>query len=335
MAAAIAIGTILHDLQPSTESASTTLVVSLDTPSNHFRNRLLHDFAERLQTVSGGELTLEIYESGQLMSDRDVAKALALGLIDFAIPADSKIARFEPNAALLSLPVFYGQPSNIVYSLVDGPVGDRIRASIESQLDVVVLDPVLDLGFTATYSTEKPLRSLRDYSGLKVRFPGGVGPAELFKQLGAVPVAVPFPDVPLALSQGNLDAIQSTHETVRSAKLWDAGLNYCLEDNAYLIQYIPMVSQQALQKLSPAQEKILFDSWREVASGTRTKSIQHQRDAREVLTENGITCETLEPENNADLNDSLVRASRDVATRIGIDPIIVDDALTHLGHTSK
>ncbi len=307
------------------------MVASLDTAPSHFRNDVVRRFAQRLAEASAGALLLEIYEAGQLMSDRDVAKALAWGLIDFALPADSKVARFEPNASLLSLPAFYGQPPEVAYAITDGPLGRRVRAAIEAKLNVRVLNPLLDLGFTATYATEQPLLSTADYAGLKLRYPGGVGPALLFAELGAVPVAVPFPDVPLALSQGSLDAIQSTHETMRSARLWDAGIKHCLEDNANLIQYVPMISSAALLRLTPAQQELLFATWRQLAVSSRALAQRVQRQAKAALAAADIHCRTLSHSKDPALRQRLTAASRQVAAKIGMDKALLESTLAELG----
>ncbi len=327
--AGIGIAFDLHRPSPS-QPAPVILVASLDTAPSHFRNGVVRRFGQRLAELSDGGLLLEIYEAGQLMSDRDVGKALAWGLIDFAMPADSKVARFEPNASLLSLPAFYGRPPEIAYAVTDGPLGGAVRAAIEETLNVRVLAPLLDLGFTATYATERPLRGSADYVGLKLRYPGGVGPALLFAELGAVPVAVPFPDVPLALSQGSLDALQSTHETMRSARLWDAGIKHCLEDNANLIQYVPMVSNAALRRLRADQQALLFTAWRQLAEPSRALAQRIQAEARADLASAGVHCRALPHSRDPALRQRLNDASRTVAAKIGMDVDLLEGALVAL-----
>ena len=304
-----------------------TLIASLDTPPAHFRNALVRRFASDLQRSTGGAVTLEIYEAGQLMSDRDVGKALAWGTVDFALPADSKVARFEPDANLLSLPIFYGQPAEIAYRVADGELGVRARRAIAATLNVTVLEPPLDLGHSATFSTERPILEARDYAGLKLRIPGGVGPAALFQALGAVPLAVPFPDVPLALSQGNLDAIQSTFETVRSARLWDAGLRHCLEDNANLLQYIPMLSNRAAKRIPSAHRHTLHARWAAHARESRQLAIRTQREARDEIERAGVTCEMVTQSPNSELLQRLRAASRTVARSTGMDMQLVEEAM--------
>ena len=317
------------EIEDHEDAAAETLVLitSLDTPPAHFRNALVRRFAEDVRQSTGGRVMFDVFEAGQLMSDRDVAKALAWGTVDFALPADSKVARFEPDANLLSLPIFYGQPAEVAYRVADGELGARARRAIADTLNVTVLEPPLDLGHSATFSTERAILSVRDYAGLKLRIPGGVGPAALFEALGAVPLAVPFPDVPLALSQGNLDAIQSTFETVRSARLWDAGLGHCLQDNANLLQYIPMLSNRALRRLPRAHRQTLFARWAVHAKESRALSIGAQREARAEIERAGVACHTVSEAPGAAVTRRLRTASRTVATSTGMDMQLVEEAM--------
>ena len=157
----------------------------------------------------------------------------------------------------------------------------------------------------------------------------------MFETLGGIPIAVPFPDVPLALSQGNLDAIQSTHETIRSAKLWDAGLTYCFEDNANLIQYYPIISRQAYDRLSESQRDMVERAWKDAASDSREASIRFQASAREELLASGVQCSAIDPRDVSSFRDVLNEQSLALATSIGMDQSIVDLVMRHYSNNGE
>ena len=325
VAVLVALALIALDALGALQSPRTTLITSLDTNAAHFRNDVVRRFADVLAERSDGRLRLALFESGQLMSDRDVVKALAFGMIDFALPPDSKIARFEADANLMSLPLLYGLPEAEALALADGPIGARMRSAVAASMDVVVLAPALDLGFTATYTTEHDLAGPADYAGLKIRIPGGAGPAALFEALGAVPLAMPFADVPLALSQGNLDGLQSTHETIRTTRLWDAGLRYCLEDRANLIQYLPMVSNRAWSALPEDLQTLFETAWREVATASKKTAHRMQADARAVLQAHGIECVASPGPEAPVVKARLAEAAHRMALRTGMTPSLMED----------
>jgi C4-dicarboxylate-binding protein DctP len=92
-----------------------------------------------------------------------------------------------------------------------------------------------------------------------------------------------WPDVPLALSQGTFDALQSTNESCASAKLWDAGLRYGLIDHQSMGDYIPMISNAFWDTLSPAMKTLITDLWAANIGIYRTNLATDQETAEKTL----------------------------------------------------
>ena len=65
--------------------------------------------------------------------------------------------------------------------------------------------------------------------------------------------------MPLALSQGTFDGLVSSNESLVSAKLWDAGVKYALEDHQWIAEYIPLASQVFWDKLTPDLQKMMAE----------------------------------------------------------------------------
>ena len=76
-------------------------------------------------------------------------------------------------------------------------------------------------------------------------------------------------DVPLALSQGTIDALQSSDETIRSGKMWDAGLKHAFADGGVYLHYIPMVAKPSWDKLGPALQKTVAEAWESIVDAQR------------------------------------------------------------------
>ena len=71
--------------------------VSLDTAPTHHRNITTAEYVKMLEEASGGELKGEIFASGALFRDRDVAKALRQGGTEMAIPGEWNLPGFVPD----------------------------------------------------------------------------------------------------------------------------------------------------------------------------------------------------------------------------------------------
>ena len=201
---------------------------SLDTAPSHPRNVAFRDFLGKIEEASGGQIKTKLFESGALFPDLQVLKALVQGQVEMACPGTWTITGFVADADFSQLPAFYGRPIEMVHKAADGAGGKFVNAEITSKLHVQVLGPWFDLGFNEWYSTRKPLNSLADLKGMKLRSPGGVLNSFRIRFFGGIPNVTAWPDVPLAMSQGTFDGLISSNESVNSSKLFDSGLRHSL-----------------------------------------------------------------------------------------------------------
>src|SRR5690554_7243981 len=91
--------------------AQQKLRIALDTNPVHVRNKGVDLFVEELKKRTGDHFTIEVYPSGQLFRDRDVPRALRQGALEMGVPGIWQLDASEPNAALVTLPMFYGVPA--------------------------------------------------------------------------------------------------------------------------------------------------------------------------------------------------------------------------------
>src|SRR5439155_593107 len=168
-------------------------------------------------------------------------------------------------------------------TFIDKAAAQTINAELEQKLGAKILGPWLDLGFANFYTTRKELTDFKDLDGLKIRTSGGAGQFARVKFFNGIGNMTPWPDVPLALSQGTFDAVVTTNESVASAKLWDSGLKYALEDHQFMGYYVPMVSKVFCNKLSADQQKLMVDLWAENIPTYRKNMEDAQAKARDEL----------------------------------------------------
>ncbi|HET6184739.1 MAG TPA: TRAP transporter substrate-binding protein DctP [Acetobacteraceae bacterium] len=261
---------------------------SLDTAPSHPRNQGVVDYLKKVEAASGGKITGEVFHSGQLFADINVSKALLQGQVEMAVPGLWVLTGIVPDTDFVQLPLFYGQPAEVTHRATDGKPGQYVAAQLEKKLRVHIPGPWMDLGYQNWYSTKTPLTGPDSFKGLKIRSPGGAAISWRIKFFGGLPNVTPWPNVPLALSQGTFDALVSTDESVNSAKLWDAGVRYSYADHQFMGQYVPMFTDAFWGKLSPDQQKMLTDIWAQNIGGYRAAAFASQANARKALEANNI-----------------------------------------------
>ncbi|MCW5744659.1 MAG: TRAP transporter substrate-binding protein DctP [Alphaproteobacteria bacterium] len=300
--------------------------LSLDTSATHTRTVMMTRWAEALTKKSGGKLQVEVFHSAQLFRDRDIAKALRQGGAEMGVPGPWNLSGLEPNVDLFQTPPFYGRGREDIYKVSDGSVGKKLNAMLEKKIGIVVPGKWLDLGSAHTFSTKKPLNSAADLKGLKIRTSGGAGQFVRVKFFEGVPNFTAWPDVPLALSQGTFDALITTNESCVSAKLWEAGVRYTLQDYQFFAQYIPMISAGFWKKIGPDMQKLITTSWAENVDGFRNEMAESQAKAVDILKKNGITVVSPSAAELDATRKRLLATEDEVVKELKLDPALVKEA---------
>lgn len=307
------------------------LRLSLDTAPSHLRNVSFKDYLGKVEAASGGKIKSEIFESGQLYPDLEVGKALIQGQVEMAAPGSWTITGIVSDADLFQLPVLYGRSMEDIHHVIDGKPGQLLSSQIEQKLRSHVLGPYLDLGFQNWYSANKPITTLADLKGMKIRNSGGAGQAWRARFLGAIPNTTAWPNVPLALSQGTFDGLVSSNESLVSAKLWDSGVKYALEDHQFIAEYIPLVNQAFWEKLGPELQKVMTDIWAQNIPAYRDNMAAAQLKARKTLEEHGIKFADPTKEQTAEERKRMMAEQDRVAKEIKISPEMVQLLMATVG----
>jgi TRAP-type C4-dicarboxylate transport system substrate-binding protein len=307
---------------------------SLDTAPSHLRNVSMRDYLGKVEAAAGGKIKTEMFESGQLYPDLEVGKALIQGQVEMAAPGSWTITGIVSDADCFQLPVLYGQPIDLIHRVIDGKPGQYLNAQIQQKLRSHVLGPYLDLGFQNWYSANKPVASLADLKGMKIRNSGGAGQAWRARFLGAIPNTTAWPNVPLALSQGTFDGLVSSNESLVSAKLWDAGVKFALEDHQFTAEYIPLLSQAFWTKLSPDLQKLMTDIWAQNIPAYRDNMAAAQTKARATLEAHGVKFTNPTAEQTAEARKLMMAEQEQLAKDIKVAPEMVKLIMAEVGSGS-
>ena len=310
--------------------AQEKLRIALDTNPVHVRNKGVEIFVEELKKRTGNRFAIEVYPSGQLFRDRDVPRALRQDALEMAVPGTWQLDSAEPNAALQSLPMFYGIDEATVHKVMDGKLGQYLNKKLEERMLVKVLGKWMDLGSQNTFSVKKEIKNYNDLKGMKIRYPGGTANAKRISAFGAIPLLVPWPDVPLAMSQGVMDGLLTTFESSVSSKLMDSGLKFGFEDKNLFGQYVPMMRANFFNKQPKEVQQAILESWDIAATQERKDASAAQIKAKETLIKAGLVVVVPTPAEVLGARRELMKIQPELVKSIKMDQDVVDEALRSL-----
>ncbi|PKR55380.1 hypothetical protein COO20_04200 [Thalassospira marina] len=291
--------------------------LSTENTASHFQTRFLEHYAADLNTrISTHHFS--VLHSAQAFKDRDVAEALSGGRVAIAAPGIWHLGRFAPDLNALLLPGFMGLETQKVRELVDGTFGLALNQSLEQKLKVRVLGKWLDLGPAHIFTRNQVIRTFDDLKGLRIRYAGGEGNALRLKAMGAIPVLIPWPDVPDALDHGEIDGLLTTTSTVASASLWEHGIRHAFFSHSYYPFYIPLVSLDIWNRMPAQMQTTLTTAWANMIDEGRDLAAQDQKKSIEMLIAHNINI--VEPDETARRNERVLLLAHqdDMANTIGI-----------------
>ncbi len=303
------------------------LRLATDVNRSHLLTETFTAFAEALTAAFPDRLKVEIFPSGQMYYDRDMGRALMRGDLDMAAPTITTLSRIVPECGVTSLPAFYGREVQATHRVSDGEVGRELGRRLSARLNVVPLYPWVDLGFVDLFTTDPRRVERADPGGLKIRVFSGAANVMRLRALGAYPVMMPFADVPMALAQGAVDALETTNETVRTGQLWDAGVTAALEQHASFVQYVPLIGQAFWRAADAALREGVIQIWRQTCLASRAEAAERQRTARVLAESHGVVFRSLDDAERSRMRARLNPVTHDIVRHIGMDDALVARAL--------
>lgn len=177
-------------------------------PPGHMVSTLLAKYCQEVNKRSGGRLELTPYSAGTLLSPTKMAAGVSVGIADIGFSHCSYTRGRFPVTEIMELPL--GMPSSWIATHVANDFYAKFKPKEWDQYHVLLFttSPV-----NVIQTVSKPIRTLEDFKGLKIRGTGKSG--DIVKALGAVPMPIETPDLYDAIKRGVVDGAYLTMETYK------------------------------------------------------------------------------------------------------------------------
>jgi TRAP-type mannitol/chloroaromatic compound transport system substrate-binding protein len=164
---------------------------------------LFEEFAKRVTDLSGGRLAVEALATGAVVAPPESLDAVGSGVLEGHNGGPAYFTGKDAAFALLGDPQGAFETPYQFQMWMEYGGGNELARELYATYGVHFVGGVW-YGQECLVS-KRPLRSLADFKGLKIRAPQGMN-GEIFTQLGAAPVQLPGSEVYTALERGVVDA---------------------------------------------------------------------------------------------------------------------------------
>ena len=259
----------------------------------------MEKFADLVKEKSGGKVTVRVFPGGTLGGDIQTISALQGGTIEMTVMNAGLLAGVVKDFVVVDFPFLFDTPQE-ADAVMDGPVGTALADKLPGK-GLIGLG-YWELGFRQLTNSRRPVATVGDIAGLKIRVVQSPIYVDLFNALGANAVPMPFPEVYTALETKTVDGQENPAPSILTAKLNEVQKYLTLTRHTYNPQIV-MISKRLWDKLNEDERKILQEATLEARDYQRTVAREQDGKAIEALKAEGMTVGELPAEEVAKFRD--------------------------------
>src|SRR4030088_1574609 len=155
---------------------------------------------------SGGRDQIRVFHSRQLGEEKETIEQTRAGAIDLNRTNGALIGNLVPAMNVLAMPFLFRSIEHL-QKVLDGPIGNEILNSFEPYGFVGLT--FYDSGARSIYNNVRPVRSIADIKGLRLRVQQSELMSDMVLALGAKAIELPYGQIPPALVTGMVDGAEN------------------------------------------------------------------------------------------------------------------------------
>src|SRR3954471_11800231 len=205
---------------------------------------------------SAGRDQIRVFHSRQLGEEKETIEQTRVGAIDLNRTNGALIGAFVPSMNVLAMPFLFRSIDHL-QKVLDGPIGNEILNSFEPYGFVGLT--FYDSGARSIYNNVRPVRSLADIKGMRLRVQQSELMSDMIRALGAEPVALPYGQVTTGLATRLIDGAENNWPSFVTTDHYKFAGYYTLTEHTMSPEVLIM-SQKAWSSLSPEDQKIFRET---------------------------------------------------------------------------
>ena len=249
--------------------------------SNYYKG--MQKVAEEVSTATKGKVTIKVYPSSQLGNERDMYEGAQLGSIDMCSTANAVMSSFIPEMGILDQ-LFLFDSVEQANKVIDGKFGDKIAE--KSLTKGVHTLGWMESGFRNVFA-DRPIKTLADFKGLKIRTMENKTQIAAFNALGAIATPMAAGDVFTGLQQKTINGAENATSNVLANNYYE--VTKYITNSHHLFTFIGIsMSDKAWNKIPDDLRDAVTAAVKKGCIAQRQYLVDANIDAEKQLTAKGV-----------------------------------------------
>lgn len=265
-----------------------TLTFSSVSVPGDAHTRAMQMFKMTLKKVSGGQMDVDVYHSGQLFSQEAEIAAVRRGTIDMAYTSAGWNAEFVPYVSMLGA-VYTFSGYEHMSKVLNGKIGKKIFEDVAKATKARPL-AAFYLGTRQLNLVKKvgPVRHPDDMKGVKLRTPGSPTWLALGKALGGNPTPMSFSEVYMGLKTGVIEGQDNPLPTDKNAKFYEV-TKFIVLTNHLADSVWPTINEKRWQSFSADQKKWVITAIEAARVACDNQNLDNEAKLVKFFKDKGLT----------------------------------------------
>lgn len=254
-------------------------------PAEHPAHQAMIAAAEEIAERTDGRIEISVFPAGQIGGAKEILTGLQLGTTEMALDGAGILSQWLPALSVLEAP-FLARDFEHLERLVESEQGQVLVDELRESAGMRVLD-VWYYGTRQMTNDVRPIETIEDMDGLKLRVPEVDLSLEFARALGMTPTPLAFPELYLSLQTGVVDGQENPLPTINAAKFYEVQDHLAL--TGHLVQFVaPIVAETAWSAASDEDKAVVLEVLQREGDAYSDAVVEQEAALVDELAEKGM-----------------------------------------------
>ncbi|MFL5096241.1 MAG: TRAP transporter substrate-binding protein [Xanthobacteraceae bacterium] len=240
---------------------------------------------KKLGEATSGRIGIQMYPSMQLGGEKEMIEQAQVGALAIARVSVGPMGPIVPEFNVFNLPFMFRDAAHME-KVIDGPIGDELLNKLSDHPTANLIGLCwMNAGTRHVYNSKKPIRSVEDLKGLKIRMMGNPVFVDTMNALGGNGVSMGFDQVVNAMQTGVVDGAENNEPTYTTGQHYRYAKYFSLTGHL-MIPEVLVFSKKVFAALAKDDQELIRRLARDAQQEERTlwyemekKSIAQMKEA--------------------------------------------------------
>jgi tripartite ATP-independent transporter DctP family solute receptor len=246
----------------------------------------VENLGKKLEQATNGRISVQMYPAMQLGGEKEAIEQAQIGAIAFARVSVGALGPVVDDLNVFNMPYVFRNTAHM-QQVIDGPIGQELLDKVTSSGKGLIGLCWMDAGARNFYDTKKPIKTVADLKGLKIRVIGNPIFVDMANAMGGNGVAMGYDQVFSALQTGVVDGAENNPPSFVFDNHYQVAKFYTIDEHLIVPEML-VFSKKAWDAMSKEDQALLLKFAKEAQQEERKLWVAYEQQAMDKAKAAGI-----------------------------------------------